>query len=135
MVDLRSHCSSTSRRFRFYVPIIDNGRSPTALVGSVNNPNFIGVTFSNLSAVATYPGTNISVGGGFMTNVKFPSDTTVYLPFPFNVTYVLSNDPSLVVLKDLATKCGVSGGATSDITVDYELTVSRLPSTIVRRLP
>lgn len=58
-----------------------------------------------------------------MANVKFPSHTTAYIQFPFSVEYQVSSDPSLTVLKDLATKCGVSGGSTSNIVVDYDLTV------------
>lgn len=80
------------------------------------------MTFSNISAVATYPGTSISVGGGSLTHVKFPSDTVAWIMFPFNVEYQLSSDPNLTVLKDLASKCSGNG----DLTVNYDLTVRLL---------
>jgi len=92
---------------------------PLTLNISVDNPNYFSATFNNISAVATYPGTSVSVGGGHMANVKFPSHTTAYIQFPFSVQYQVSNDPGLTILKDLATKCG----ATSDITVNYDLTL------------
>lgn len=93
-----------------------------SLNASVNNPNFFSATFSNISATATYPGTSMSVGGGHQTNVKFPADTTAFLQFPFTVTYSVSDDTDLVVLKDLANKCGVTGSS-SNIVVDYVLKV------------
>lgn len=104
---------------------------------SVDNPNYFSATFNNISAVATYPGTSVSVGGGHMSNVKFPSHTTAYIQFPFSVQYQVSNDPSLTILKDLATKCGTSG-STSDITVNYDLTVRSvffLSDQLLKHLP
>jgi hypothetical protein len=44
--------------------------------------------------------------------------------FPFTMEYSTSSDPDLTVLKSIASKCGIGGGATSDITVDYVLSVS-----------
>ncbi|KAF8321636.1 hypothetical protein DL93DRAFT_2051709 [Clavulina sp. PMI_390] len=87
---------------------------------SVNNPNYLSVTFKEISAAATYPSTSVSVGGGAIDNIKFPSSTTAYISFPFTITYTVSSDPNLAVLKDLATKCTAS----QDLTVNYLLTVS-----------
>lgn len=61
----------------------------------------------------------MKIGGGSLANVKFPSDETAFIQFPFTINYSLAEDTGLVVIKDLATKCAGS----SDLTVDYDLTV------------
>jgi len=89
---------------------------------SVNNPNYFSATFENISAVATYPISNTSsIGGGSLSNVKFSSHTNTQLLFPFVLDYQTSDDPSLAIAKDIATKCGVLGSTTSDIKVNYVL--------------
>ena len=90
----------------------------------MDNPNFFSATFKNISAAATYPVGNASnIGGGSLQNVKFGSHSNTQLLFPFAVTYTTAEDPSFVIAKDLATKCGLLGGSKSNIVVDYVLTV------------
>jgi len=91
---------------------------------SVNNPNYFSLTFQRITAVATYPiGNSSSLGGGTLSNVKFPSHSNTSIAFPFVLNYQTSSDPSLVIASDIANKCGVTGGTTSDITVNYALTL------------
>jgi len=91
---------------------------------TVNNPNFFSATFENISALATYPVGNISsMGGGSLSNVKFPSHAITPILFPFVINYQLSQDPSLVVAKDIASKCGFDGSTPQNIVVNYVLTL------------
>ncbi|KAF8310051.1 uncharacterized protein EI90DRAFT_2877939, partial [Cantharellus anzutake] len=90
----------------------------------VDNPNFFSATFQNISAVATYPVGNISsIGGGSLSNVKFASHAITPILFPFIITYETSLDPTLVVAKDIASKCGFDGSTPQNIVVDYVLTL------------
>ena len=92
---------------------------------SVNNPNFFSATFDNISAVAMYPvGNTSSMGGGSLSHVKFSSHATTTILFPFTINYQISQDPSLVIAKDIASKCGFDGSTPQDIVVNYVLTVS-----------
>ncbi|WWC65830.1 uncharacterized protein I303_108452 [Kwoniella dejecticola CBS 10117] len=69
---------------------------------SVANPNWFNADFKEITATAKYPGNNTnSFGGGTLYNLNF--------------------DPNQVILKDLISKCGISGGSVKDITVDYDL--------------
>lgn len=43
-----------------------------------------------------------------------------------DLTYSMTDDPNYTVLTDIANKCGLLGGSTSDITVDYAIHVSPL---------
>jgi len=102
---------------------------------SVNNPNFFSVTFDNISAVATYPvGNTSSMGGGSLSHVKFPSHATTAILFPFTINYEISQDPSLVIAKDITSKCGFDGSTPQDIVVNYVLTLKlRVLATISPR--
>ncbi|WWC95829.1 hypothetical protein V866_002696 [Kwoniella sp. B9012] len=69
---------------------------------SVANPNWFNADFKEITATAQYPGNNTNTfGGGTLYNLNF--------------------DPNQVILKDLISKCGISGGTKQDITVDYDL--------------
>ena len=63
------------------------------------------------------------MGGGSLSNVKFPSHAITPILFPFIINYQLSQDPSLVVAKDIASKCGFDGSTPQNIVVNYVLTV------------
>lgn len=71
-----------------------------------------------------YPINNSPIGGGTANNIFFKSGTETNFTFPFDLTYNPSSDASGQVLADIATKCGVGGGQRSDISVNYQLTVS-----------
>ena len=66
----------------------------------------------------------MSLGGGEEDNISFKSKTQTTFNFPFTLTYVLADDTNYTVLQDLLTKCGITGGTKSDITVDYKIIVS-----------
>jgi len=77
-----------------------------------------------MSAVATYPvGNTSSMGGGSLSHVKFSSHATTSILFPFVINYEISQDPSLAIAKDIASKCGFDGSTPQNIVVDYVLTL------------
>ncbi|OCF73204.1 hypothetical protein I204_06434 [Kwoniella mangroviensis CBS 8886] len=89
---------------------------------SVANPNWFNADFKEITATAQYPGNNTNTfGGGTLYNLNFVGYTQSTFDFPFTLNYTLSKDPNQVILKDLISKCGISGGTKQDITVDYDL--------------
>ena len=114
--------------------------SHTHTICSVSNPNYFAIDFQKIQADVGrveiflnylltvskifYPINNTHVGGGELKNVDFQSNQQTNVTFPFSLDYIASNDPQYKVLLDLSEKCGVTGGAQSDITVNYKLTVS-----------
>nr|XP_019043544.1 hypothetical protein I302_08123 [Kwoniella bestiolae CBS 10118]OCF22474.1 hypothetical protein I302_08123 [Kwoniella bestiolae CBS 10118] len=89
---------------------------------SVANPNWFNADFKEITATAQYPGNNTNTfGGGTLYNLNFVGYTQSTFDFPFTLNYTLAKDPNQVILKDLISKCGISGGAKKDITVDYDL--------------
>ncbi|CAG8559249.1 14129_t:CDS:10, partial [Racocetra persica] len=90
----------------------------------VNNPNIIGAKFSMIKAVAYYPGHQNPIGGGNLTNVNIPSKSNTTITFPFSINYDASIDPGFSILLDIATKCGLTGGSKSKLSIDYTLTLS-----------
>ncbi|KAK5808777.1 hypothetical protein F5H01DRAFT_350453 [Linnemannia elongata] len=87
----------------------------------VQNPNPIGFNFESITATAYYPNYAPSIGGGSLQNVDFPSKSNVTLHFPIGASYDRLQDPGLTVLKDIITRCGVTGGATTNIAINYDL--------------
>ncbi|WVN86818.1 uncharacterized protein L203_101991 [Cryptococcus depauperatus CBS 7841] len=76
---------------------------------SVSNPNWFDANFKEITAKARYPGNNAnSFGGGTLYGLNFKG-------------YTLAKDPNKVILNDLMSKCGITGGSVRDITVDYDL--------------
>ncbi|KAI9257108.1 hypothetical protein EDC94DRAFT_586596 [Helicostylum pulchrum] len=127
----------------FVMPTIDIGditSSPTAgsqitfvgdglninfgLVIKVNNPNLLSIDLSDIEAVAFYPnkkGGHTQIGGGYLAQKFIPSRTDLNFTFPFAIQYNPTYDTDQSVLSDLAEKCGLTGGAKSDITIDYTI--------------
>ena len=64
-----------------------------------------------------------SMGGGEANDINFKSGEQTEFTFPFSLKYKSSDDPGNQVFIDLGTKCGLGGGARSDITVKYKITV------------
>jgi hypothetical protein len=105
----------------------------------VANPNYFPISFKTIKAQVRhnllpfigfltvlkifYPINNTHVGGGQLDNIVFRSKEQTNITFPFALDYQASNDPNYQVLTSLAEKCGVNGGAQSDITVNYKITV------------
>ena len=103
------------------------------------NPNYFSISFKSIKAQVClsslsvngfltvwkifYPINNTQVGGGQLNNIVFRSNQETNVTFPFALDYQASNDPNYQVLTSLAEKCGVNGGAQSDITVNYKITV------------
>ncbi|WVQ95829.1 hypothetical protein IAU59_002928 [Kwoniella sp. CBS 9459] len=117
----------------FALNSVNIGSSPVALTSdgltvnfdlsiSVANPNWFNANFKEISANARYPGNNTnSFGGGTLYNIDFKGYTASTFDFPFALNYSLAKDPNKVILNDLIKKCGILGGTTQDITVDYDL--------------
>jgi hypothetical protein len=59
-------------------------------------------------------------------NLAFNSHAVTNFTFPFQITYKRSLDPNHLILADLATKCGFIGGQTSNIEMNYKITVRYL---------
>ncbi|KAI9571320.1 hypothetical protein HD554DRAFT_161788 [Boletus coccyginus] len=89
---------------------------------NVSNPNYFSVSFSSITANIYYPINNTLVGGGQMNDVTFGSHSNTNFTFPFSIEYT-STMPSNVI-SDVLSKCGIVGGVTSDITVNYDITLA-----------
>ena len=92
----------------------------------VSSPSIALVLVSYLVFQLTYPINNTNVGGGEKDNVVFHAKSTETLSYPFTLTYKLADDPNKTVLTDILTKCGITGGSSSDLTVNVKLTVRTL---------
>ncbi|KAF9133043.1 hypothetical protein BGW39_010733 [Mortierella sp. 14UC] len=92
----------------------------TAII-EVQNPNPIGFTFESITATAFYPNFAPSIGGGSLSNVKFPSHQTVTLNFPLGASYDRTQDQGFTVISDILTRCGVRGGDKTNIAINYDL--------------
>lgn len=73
-----------------------------------------------------YPINNTLIGSGQENDVTFNSHSNTNFTFPFSIEYTTSMPSSAQIIADLITKCGISGGAVSDITVNYDITASRV---------
>lgn len=66
-----------------------------------------------------------SVGGGSLDNVKIEPHANTTFQFPFQIKYDASKDPNSTILKDIASKCGISlQGVTSGSVGSGDLDVS-----------
>ncbi|KAI0699710.1 hypothetical protein BC835DRAFT_1330417 [Cytidiella melzeri] len=89
----------------------------------VNNPNFFSVTFDTIHADIFYPINNTEVGQSNLYKLKIDSNKQTNFSLPFTLNYTTSIDPKFKILTDIADHCGFGGGKTSQITVDYEITL------------
>ncbi|KAG1905894.1 uncharacterized protein F5891DRAFT_1007071 [Suillus fuscotomentosus] len=90
---------------------------------TVVNPNYFGVSFKSINVDAYYPINNTLVGTGQETDITFNSNSQTNFTFPFSLEFSTNMTSSTQILTDLATKCGVGGGAVQDITIDLDITV------------
>ncbi|KAG6376360.1 hypothetical protein JVT61DRAFT_2344 [Boletus reticuloceps] len=72
-----------------------------------------------------YPIGHTLIGSGQENDVTFHSHSTTNFTFPFSIEYTTTMSSSAQIITDLVSKCGISGGTASDITVDYDITASR----------
>ncbi|THH27249.1 hypothetical protein EUX98_g6936 [Antrodiella citrinella] len=107
---------------------ITDGPGVTVNLGvniSVSNPNFFSVKFTDIKADVFYPINNTLLGGGEVKNLEIKSNSATNFSLPFQLNYTLAEDPNLSILEDLASRCGfVSGSTTSQISVNYKITVA-----------
>lgn len=61
-----------------------------------------------------------------MNDVTFHSHSSTNFTFPFSIEYTTTMSSSAQIIDDLVSKCGINGGTVSDITVDYDITASRI---------
>jgi len=90
---------------------------------SVSNPNYFSVDMKKIEAQIFYPIDNTPVGGGEADNIEFKSNSQTNFTFPLMLTYNSTADPSGKIILDLAEKCGVEGGAKTNIIVNYSITL------------
>ncbi|KAG1827120.1 uncharacterized protein BJ212DRAFT_1443274 [Suillus subaureus] len=90
---------------------------------TVVNPNYFSVSFKSINANAYYPINNTLVGTGNETDITFNSNSQTNFTFPFSLEFSTNMSSSTQILTDLATKCGVGGGAVQDITIDLDITL------------
>lgn len=88
---------------------------------TVANPNYFGVSFKSINANAYYPINNTLIGTGNETGITFNANSQTNFTFPFALEF--STNMSSQILTDLASKCGVGGGAVQDITINLDLTL------------
>ena len=67
----------------------------------------------------------MDLGGGEKDDITFHSHTQTTFNFPFTLEYNLTEDSNQTVLKDLLSKCGITG-TQQDIDIDYKITVRHL---------
>ncbi|KAG6884604.1 hypothetical protein C0992_006038, partial [Termitomyces sp. T32_za158] len=88
---------------------------------SVNNPNYLAVNFKEVKADIFYPINNTLVGEGDSKNVVFKANQLTNWTFPFNITYKSTDDPQGLIIRDLASRCGVNGPK-SNVEVNAKIT-------------
>ncbi|PWN48431.1 hypothetical protein IE53DRAFT_389375 [Violaceomyces palustris] len=96
---------------------------------TVSNPNSISATVKKLSAKAyDKADRSTSVGSGEIRNKKISPHLNTTIEFPFQIKYDQSQDTDYSIIKDIAAKCGIGGGATSNLefTLDVSLDISVL---------
>ena len=71
-----------------------------------------------------YPINNTAVGGGTENNIDFKSLTQTDFTFPLTLTYNTTGSEASAIFNDLAVKCGANGGTTSNLDINYRITVS-----------
>ena len=64
------------------------------------------------------------MGGGITKNIDFKSRSQTNFTFPFTLSYNSSQAEASAIFSDLASKCGVSGGAKSNLIINYKISVS-----------
>jgi len=90
----------------------------------VSNPNYFSVSFSSITAEIYYPINNTLIGSGQENDITFHSHSNTNFTFPFSIEYTTAMPSSAQIIADLITKCGISGGTVSDITVNYDITLA-----------
>lgn len=64
------------------------------------------------------------MGGGIANNIDFKSRAQTNFTFPFMLTYNSTQAEANAIFSDLASKCGLTGGAKSNLNINYKITVS-----------
>jgi len=90
---------------------------------SVQNPNYFAVNFKKITAQIYYPINNTAIGNGTANDIVISSNAQTNFTFPFGIDYSTSLDPKGLILLDLAEKCGVLGGAKTNLDVNYKITL------------
>jgi len=90
---------------------------------SVANPNYFDVDFQKIEVEIFYPIHNTPVGGGITNNINFKSRSQTNFTFPFTLSYNASQAQASAIFSDLASKCGVGGGARSNLNINYKISL------------
>ncbi|KAF5368993.1 hypothetical protein D9758_002845 [Tetrapyrgos nigripes] len=109
---------------------IENGALtiPLGLNVSVNNPMYLSVRIRDLNVDLTYPITNNpNVGNGSISDVNIKSNEETNFTLPIDLDASLNGD-GIAVLRDIANKCGSSGGKLDvDADIHIKLAVLGVP--------
>ncbi|KAI7849544.1 hypothetical protein BDC45DRAFT_520212 [Circinella umbellata] len=90
---------------------------------SVDNSNGITFTFEKILAEAFYPNhRDASIGGGELENVQINKNAVTNISFPFNIKVDPSDSGNQAIVTDLMAKCGLTGGQSQQLTIDYDVT-------------
>jgi len=92
------------------------------LIINVDNPNVIGATLQKIIATGQSPSLpNVDIANGEVDNVTIGSKANTTINFPLTVEYSSKTDPNSVALKDLITRCGLTGQAKQKIPLNYKI--------------
>ncbi|KAG0170717.1 hypothetical protein DFQ30_002098, partial [Apophysomyces sp. BC1015] len=95
------------------------------LIIHVENPNMLQIDLSNINATAYLPSQDgsprVAIGSGFLDYQVLPKYSNLNFTFPFAIRYTPDNDRDQVVLSTIADKCGLTGEAKQDLTVEYTI--------------
>ncbi|KAG2078145.1 hypothetical protein BDR04DRAFT_1124702 [Suillus decipiens] len=99
---------------------LDSGNI-TVNLGIDITSSFVDLILSLTIYQAYYPINNTLVGNGTENDITFNSNSQTNITFPFSLEFSTSTNSG--VLTDLASKCGVGGGAAEDITLNLDIKV------------
>ncbi|KAG2225373.1 hypothetical protein INT45_005617, partial [Circinella minor] len=99
------------------------------LLINIKNPNVLSIDLSNINATAYYPDSSspsgkLKIGGGYMDYQHIESHSDSNFTFPFAINYDPFSDSHKTILNILIDKCGLAGGETQDLTVDYTINLT-----------
>lgn len=106
------------------------GVSGTALTfnGSVDfivsNPNSISTELSLNAKVYDAVDTGQDIGRGSISGAKINARDNTTITFPYQIRYDYTQDKSKKILKDLAQKCGVTGGSSQNLDLTLDISAS-----------
>ncbi|KAL0081787.1 hypothetical protein J3Q64DRAFT_1643326 [Phycomyces blakesleeanus] len=96
------------------------------LIVNIENRNIFPIYLYDVNAYGYYPypedpSTRTSIGDGHLDYELVPSQTNYNFTYPFTIKYDPASDPNLSILGSIADKCGLTGGAKGDLSIQYDI--------------